>query len=89
MAAKRRKLARLLQKYEGGTATPEEMAFLQAYDEAFDARPSILETLSAKETAETGIRLLEKVDRRIAQGEAVPVIPMRTPPSNSRGCVTG
>jgi transmembrane sensor len=77
-AAKRRKLARLLQKYERGIATPEEIAFLQAYDEQFDTRPSVGETLSGPELEETRIRLLEKVDRRIAQGEAAPVIPMRT-----------
>jgi transmembrane sensor len=77
-AAKRKKLARLLEKYERGAATPEEIAFLEAYDQQFDALPAVLETLSGEQIEAARVRLLEKVDRRIAQGEQAPVIPMRT-----------
>src|ERR1700722_9699384 len=68
-AGKRKKLYGLLKKYALGTATPEEIAFIEAYYRHFDGQPSVVDDLSEQDNADTHARLLEKINYRIAESE--------------------
>jgi ferric-dicitrate binding protein FerR (iron transport regulator) len=76
-SGKRKKLSRLLQKYEAGTATMEEVAFIENYYRLFDADPSIIDTLSEEDKKDTHVRLLAKIDGRInTLKQNTPVVPI-------------
>jgi len=75
---KRRKLIRLIEKYQKGKATPEEAAFVDAYYKYFDQKDEAQPFLPAGEQQEQEDRLFESMQTRIRQPPpAAPVVRMR------------
>ncbi|HVW60577.1 MAG TPA: FecR domain-containing protein [Puia sp.] len=75
---KRRKLIRLIEKYQKGTATPEEAAFVEAYYKYFDLDNASQPSLLFPQRQEQEDRLFGNIQARIRQPpEAPPVVRMR------------
>ncbi|MES1249237.1 MAG: FecR domain-containing protein, partial [Chitinophaga rupis] len=75
---KRRKLIRLIEKYQKGTATPEEAAFVEAYYKYFDPDNASRPSLPSPERQEQENRLFGSMQARIRQPpEVPPVVRMR------------
>lgn len=75
---KRRKLIRLIEKYQKGTATLEEAAFVEAYYKCFDPDNASQPSLPSPERQEQEDRLFGNMQARIRQPpEEAPVVRMR------------
>jgi hypothetical protein len=67
--AERNKLLRLMKKYVAGTATPEEIIFVERYYAHFDELSGQTDPLEGMDKAGTADRLLAKIDARIGEME--------------------
>ncbi|MBN9380905.1 MAG: FecR domain-containing protein [Chitinophagaceae bacterium] len=75
---KRRKLIRLIEKYQKGIATPEEVSFVEAYYKYFDPENASLPLLPSPEKQEQENRLFKDMQARIRQPpEEPPVVRLR------------
>lgn len=75
---KRRKLIRLIEKYQKGIATPEESSFVEAYYQYFDPENASQPPLSSPEKQEQENKLFEDIQARIRQPpEEPPVFRLR------------
>jgi transmembrane sensor len=68
-AAKRNKLLRLMKKYVNGTATPEEIDFVERYYAHFDNLSGLADSLEGMDRVGMETQLLAKIDARIGEME--------------------